>query len=108
MSPLEELLVGALCTGLTGLTGLIVWVVKSVVPKILTTLEDRTKALVLAVEKIPEALDKFEERLAVSEAKILAKIEEKRFEELREELRRRLPSAEDTIPPYSPLSRRSG
>ncbi|WP_437489500.1 hypothetical protein WME75_10830 [Sorangium sp. So ce1014] len=100
MSPLEEVLVGALCTGLTGLTGLIVWVVKSVVPKILSTLDERTKALVTAVERIPQALDKFEERLAASETKILAKIEERRFDDLKEELRRRLP-ADDTIPPMS-------
>ncbi|WP_437767195.1 hypothetical protein WMF27_20455 [Sorangium sp. So ce281] len=100
LSNVESALLTTIGAGFTSLVGLIVWVVRSVVPRILSTLEDRTKALVTAVERIPDALDKFEDRLAASEAKILAKIEEKRFDDLKEELRRRLP-ADDTIPPMS-------
>jgi uncharacterized protein Yka (UPF0111/DUF47 family) len=100
LSTFEMMLLGAMGTGLMGIGTLITWTFKSVVPRIMATLEERTKALVTAVEKIPEALDKFEGRLAEAETKIIARIEERRFDDLKEEIRRRLPS-EDTIPPVT-------
>jgi hypothetical protein len=96
---LEGVLISALGTGILGIGGLIAWTIKSVVPQILATLEERTKALVTAVEKIPEALDRFETRMAESEARIIGKIDDRRIADLHHEIRRFNP--DDTIPPGS-------
>jgi hypothetical protein len=99
-SPLETWLLTIIIGGCGGLVGLITWAVKSVLPRVLATLEERTKALVDAVEKIPEAIDRFDRSLSASESRILARIDERKIDELREEVRRRIPS-EDTLPPIS-------
>jgi len=82
LSDFESLLVTGLVTVVAGVGGLITWVVKSLVPKLLNGFEDRNKALIEAsqktadaVAKIPEAIKSFELAILGVENRVAAKIE---------------------------------
>ncbi|KYG11400.1 hypothetical protein BE21_57460 [Sorangium cellulosum] len=87
-SPLESWLLGILGTGVAGLIALLTWVVKSFLPKVLETAEQRTQVLIDAFKQIPEAIDRFEKGLAGVEARLTAKIDERKYADLREEIER--------------------
>lgn len=110
LSTLEKVLLMVFASGVIGVGGLITWCVKSLVPRILGLMEERNKTLVTAVEKMSGAIDDFDRSLdqhgdrIVGEVKITgdkvvgevrtigdrvsSKIDDRRYEELRAELKK--------------------
>ncbi|MGK3961312.1 hypothetical protein WMF01_12095 [Sorangium sp. So ce1667] len=88
LSPLETWLLSILGTGVVGLITLLTWVVKSVLPKVIETAEQRTQVLIEAFKQIPEAIDRFEKGLAGVEMRLTAKIDERKYADLRAEIER--------------------
>lgn len=119
LSSLEQLLVGAIGTGILGIGSLITWAVKSVVPKILGMLEERNKTLVEAVQRVGKAIDDFDNTLKAETSKIITEvanardkvietIDDRRLEELTSEFRRMSASKpDDTAPPPTPMVSRT-
>lgn len=116
LSSLEQLLVGAIGTGILGIGSLVTWAVKSVVPKILGMLEERNKTLVEAVQRVGKAIDDFDTTLRTETSKIVSEInqardkvidtiDDKRIESLAQEVRR-ISKPDDTAPPPTPMVHR--
>lgn len=123
VTTMEMVLISAIGTGLLGIGSLITWVIKSLVPKVLALMEERNRTLVEAVDRMGRAVDDFEKSLdqhgdrivgeikthgdkVLSEVKVqgdrlAGKIDDKRFEELRAEVRKLGPdeSGGHGIPP---------
>lgn len=83
MSQLEMMLIGAIVTAVTGVAGLITWIVKSAAPRVIAAFEKRNDALVSAsektadaVSKIPEAIKSFEVALIGAEKRLVEEINE--------------------------------
>lgn len=83
MTQFDTILLSAVGAIVTGLVGLVTWVVKGAGPRIMAALEKRNDALVSAsektaeaVSKIPEAIKSFEVALLGAEKRLVEEIHE--------------------------------
>lgn len=105
MSDFETLLIGGVVTMALGVSGLVTWVIKSLLPRVLEAFEKRNEALISASEKtadavgrIPEAIKAFElallgaekrltERMDDVHDKIVGELHDKRISDLADAVR---------------------
>lgn len=81
MSQFDTTLIGAIVSVVVGIAGLVTWVIRSGVPRVLTAFEKRNDALVAAsektadaVSKIPEAIKSFEVALLGAEKRLAEEV----------------------------------